>query len=339
MKISPRNLHKVRSQMIEQLDEPFYFRYLTEFAGKDYLPYRPGETRKDRVREDKETLRQATLYSLSENMSALAYTAAKSLPHYRLEETDVLCPTGLMFWDGAPLRFKDYFEDKADLPICAISWTRMDNVEHAVNGILVCCYTSRDEIMDYFLTDGSIFQKHVKSLRRAFTSPVSLALGRYLWVPFGELPGLPDIDTALGMANISIAGRRNSTLALSDEQLSAARAMALLKTSWLLIKQEGISDQEEVAAPKATARQLTRLGHPTDAVRVIDIRRRGGGTKTGEAGPSPYGVRWMVDGHWRNQWYPSLNAHRPKWISPYLKGPEDAPLLTGEKVKRLGSRR
>lgn len=42
--------------------------------------------------------------------------------------------------------------------------------------------------------------------------------------------------------------------------------------------------------------------------------------------------RWVVRGHWRNHWYPSLKDHRPVWISPYLKGPADAPLLGGEKV-------
>ena len=37
--------------------------------------------------------------------------------------------------------------------------------------------------------------------------------------------------------------------------------------------------------------------------------------------------RWVVSGHWRNQWYPSLGVHRQIWISPYVKGPEEAPLV------------
>ena len=35
---------------------------------------------------------------------------------------------------------------------------------------------------------------------------------------------------------------------------------------------------------------------------------------------------WMVRGHNRAQWYPSIQAHKVIWIAPYLKGPEDAPL-------------
>ena len=28
----------------------------------------------------------------------------------------------------------------------------------------------------------------------------------------------------------------------------------------------------------------------------------------------------IVRGHWRNQWYASLDSHKPKWIDPYWKG-------------------
>lgn len=38
-----------------------------------------------------------------------------------------------------------------------------------------------------------------------------------------------------------------------------------------------------------------------------------------------YAHRWWVSGHFRAQWYPSLQAHRVVWIAPYVKGPEDKP--------------
>ncbi len=31
-------------------------------------------------------------------------------------------------------------------------------------------------------------------------------------------------------------------------------------------------------------------------------------------------VSHIVRGHWRNQWYASLELHKPKWIDPYWKG-------------------
>lgn len=45
-----------------------------------------------------------------------------------------------------------------------------------------------------------------------------------------------------------------------------------------------------------------------------------------------YSSRWVVRGHWRRQWYPSENRHRPIWISTYIAGPEGAPILTRDKV-------
>jgi hypothetical protein len=38
--------------------------------------------------------------------------------------------------------------------------------------------------------------------------------------------------------------------------------------------------------------------------------------------------QWMVSGHWRQQWYPSANAHGLIWVPPHLKGPPELPLKT-----------
>jgi hypothetical protein len=43
-------------------------------------------------------------------------------------------------------------------------------------------------------------------------------------------------------------------------------------------------------------------------------------------------VQWIVRGHWRNQYYPSIKENRTIWIDPYNKGPEDKPLINPEKI-------
>lgn len=91
--------------------------------------------------------------------------------------------------------------------------------------------------------------------------------------------------------------------------------------------------EESIAMPdRAARRRMKREGKEPSPVRVISIRAgsaSGGGT--GESGRD-YVHRWIVRGHWRRQWYRSIQAHRPVWITPYVKGPEGAPLLGGEKV-------
>ena len=39
-----------------------------------------------------------------------------------------------------------------------------------------------------------------------------------------------------------------------------------------------------------------------------------------------WACRWLVRGHWRQQWYSSTGVRRAIFISPYVKGPEDKPL-------------
>nr|WP_207205353.1 translation initiation factor IF-2 N-terminal domain-containing protein [Microbacterium protaetiae] len=43
--------------------------------------------------------------------------------------------------------------------------------------------------------------------------------------------------------------------------------------------------------------------------------------------------RWKVQGHYRRQWYPSEQIHRPKWIEEHEAGPADHPLLISERVE------
>jgi hypothetical protein len=43
--------------------------------------------------------------------------------------------------------------------------------------------------------------------------------------------------------------------------------------------------------------------------------------------------RWIVNGHWRNQWYATEQRHRPIWIAPFQKGPADKPLVIRPTVR------
>lgn len=92
------------------------------------------------------------------------------------------------------------------------------------------------------------------------------------------------------------------------------------------------------AIPRPMRREVARAsrkrGGPEPEeplVRVITLRRPAAtGTAAepeGEDAGFPHSHRWWVSGHFRAQWYPSLEAHRVIWIAPYLKGPESAPLL------------
>jgi hypothetical protein len=69
---------------------------------------------------------------------------------------------------------------------------------------------------------------------------------------------------------------------------------------------------------------------PVSDIRVIQLRRRTASHQPPALGDEQALVQWMcqwmVSGHWRQQYYPKSAAHRPIWITPYVKGPADKPL-------------
>jgi hypothetical protein len=80
--------------------------------------------------------------------------------------------------------------------------------------------------------------------------------------------------------------------------------------------------------PRATRRRLERAGGPPPPpVQVVMLRRtEPRPRKEGMPEPVDWQWHWMVSGHWRRQWYPSLSIHQPHFIFPYPKGNPDKPL-------------
>lgn len=79
-------------------------------------------------------------------------------------------------------------------------------------------------------------------------------------------------------------------------------------------------------APRGIWRDYSRRVHERRDVTVVRLRR---GKESEEAEPAGRGltIQFPVRGHWRNQWFPSIESHRQVWISPYVKGPDGAPFV------------
>jgi hypothetical protein len=99
-----------------------------------------------------------------------------------------------------------------------------------------------------------------------------------------------------------------------------------LQTLWRLMQQTISMSTSERASRGVTKRAL-RVDYTAKNITVIRLRRPKA-IKDDDAEPHlvDWSHRWYVGGHWRNQFYPSLNAHRQIWINPYIKGPEEKPL-------------
>lgn len=111
----------------------------------------------------------------------------------------------------------------------------------------------------------------------------------------------------------------------------------LLATLWLLATQPGIADSAMRNADRAEQRRSERKGQrPPPPVRVVDLRRRARSSSKHEPTGRHMTVRTIVTGHWRNvPWGPGKLLRRPVWIAPFVRGPEDAPLVQHATVKML----
>lgn len=89
-----------------------------------------------------------------------------------------------------------------------------------------------------------------------------------------------------------------------------------------------IVTREPQHLPRNYRRRLERDGHHIPAVNRIILRRRatGGSRYSTESDARSWDFRWLVRGHWRNQFHPGDGSHKPKFILPYVKGPDDKPL-------------
>lgn len=94
------------------------------------------------------------------------------------------------------------------------------------------------------------------------------------------------------------------------------------------------SDIQNPSRPVRRAAERAGKRADIDAVRVCDLRSSSRDSRTeseGEGGR--YRHRWIVAGHWRSQPYgPQSKLRKPVFIAPHIKGPEGAPVLSGEKV-------
>lgn len=101
--------------------------------------------------------------------------------------------------------------------------------------------------------------------------------------------------------------------------------------SWVLMQQE-IAWTERTQPDRATRKRLKKAGQLSPIV-IVRLRKLVRAAEENEGSELvQWQHRWLVNGHWRQQWYPSAHEHRPLWITPYVKGPEGKPFLRKDRV-------
>lgn len=98
-----------------------------------------------------------------------------------------------------------------------------------------------------------------------------------------------------------------------------------------LATQQGLSSMVSERLPRTERRRSDRAG--LSAGHVTVVRLRGSSQRqSGGAQGTKHSHRYPVRGHWRNQWYPSAEDHRPIWIDQHIRGPEGTEFIGGDRV-------
>lgn len=106
----------------------------------------------------------------------------------------------------------------------------------------------------------------------------------------------------------------------------------MLLVTFRLASQKNLCSETVERTSRAERRRCKHDGFGCSDIRVVRLRHSQRSTGTAGGGRE-YSCRWRVAGHWRQQWYPSVEDHRPIWIMDHIKGPEDKPFRGGDRVK------
>jgi hypothetical protein len=132
----------------------------------------------------------------------------------------------------------------------------------------------------------------------------------------------------------------------TDEVLGSPeghRFVSVVGAAWLLMGQPAVAGTRTIDSappqprPRPTPDSPPAAPRPPSTVTIIELRRPATNhDATRGKSDRRYKRRWWVGGHWRQQACGPRNSQRkPKWIAPYVKGPEAAPLAKTDRVHVL----
>lgn len=312
-------------------------------------------------------LKLASMYYVSDEFSTLALHAGDQLPDYNFHAEDVPSDFGFLVW-GHPIGWADpqawgelgrSAGNPDDEPIIAMTWGRSADAIKGDPAMWVTLWTmegarvqateqeieerAREEYKNYCAETGRPYTKtaakkfgeHKRAGFHATRCKAGLVLERNFLLPFMEEMSwdLPNSDAEASL-------RQLSTL---NPTLADPRITPLVKTiiaTFMLLNQK-ITLTERIEPDRAQSRRLAKTPTPASPVKLVTLRRP---TRLSDGDEAPgvsesgreYTCQWVVSGHWRRYRVgPGRVRIEKKWISDYIAGPEDQPLVVKPTVKVL----
>jgi hypothetical protein len=327
------------------------------FGGMGYRPPYPTdlETASEMVVADEARyLAEADLYVLTPEMCAVAVAAAQALTLQDLElvgDDDLPGMTGLVFLPQ-PVIVKGMTGDLGDDR--AYTWRYPSQIQRPAGRGRRLRDTPAIRMSAYCDTYGPVRPDSFAATAaqaRAQGNPLPPLLFdsvRCLPLHYTSTPGQVH-DLEKYAATVRKAGDETRELA-AEHGLDEGRVVGeyrlgqriedpndtfmvrFLYAFWRLCEQR-IATVEHAGVNHSAQAVAERAGVSPD-VRVVRLRRTESQANADHGGRE-WHHRWVVRMHKVRQWYPSSQQHKVIYRGPYIKGPEDKPLLDGEIVRGL----
>lgn len=255
----------------------------------------------------------AELFYVTADMARVAEHAATSLSDYRPHPADLPAPIGLLVF-AEPLPHVTTYGAE---PITMITWGPSDT------GLTLDYWATFVDLKHALQPNPDSDEDLIKALPAGREPPQRRPLAAYARTTGTHLTFAKSVGESIAVPSE----------ALTETDRTLQRTII---ATWLLMGQT-ITTSTSLVADRPARRRIARVDPDLSTrVRLIELRRaHTTSTISDRAGTRAYQHRWVVRGHWRNQWYASRNQHRPIWIADHIPGPEDKQLLGGHRVNIL----
>jgi hypothetical protein len=282
-------------------------------------------------------------YYVSADMTAVAIAAAKTMPEQVLRRGDLPSARGFMLYDHA---VGTYPFVAPPVPIWGVIWSVNDNEmdeildfdrECVCTDLYTCpgCRNAQacdcwgppwDEQCERCADDN--YECTCESCRCGANDPIGHGNPVTIY-PLGRLSDSPGclVPIAEDRDHDGHVQWTTGSIPVNDFGDFAATLLA----TWTLM-QQSLSVSQRIPVDRPERRRCARANLPQDVL-IVRLRRHSLDDSREDVGdPVPWSHRWLVSGHWRNQWLPSRACHRLQWIAGYVKGPENKPLVVKDRV-------
>lgn len=278
------------------------------------------------------TLWNADPIYVTNDMMDVLEAAWPSFAEEPLREEDLFIPCGLVYLPR-PIKIKDWRGN----PIGhrAIGWLPSQRAEDGLRATFVTTYSNAADVVEDEAHAATV--SHRSGIRpedalRARNAVhkvfgYAMVLNYASPMPFGQTVAQMLERTATEDETQRHLIAKNPAVIESTTNL-----LRFLQALWRLLGQR-VAVGMEHRPSRATRRDAKRMQYPEKYVTVITLRRPKGPT-SGEHRQVDWAQRWIVSAHWHT--YHTLEGPKQLWVAPFVKGPEDKPLVVrGARVFRV----